>query len=216
MKVTGRASALLIAFALAACGETQAGDNRPAGETRNATAEAPSAPPRPRVARVAGESILKLAAPADEAAIDSARLAAAEAGVTDVTITRVQSFRVMNGATQVATLVAGEGQAPDATFPGCFLALVQDGKVRVVPTISSGNWEMVTCDKVEAIALLDRGDTLRFGAIYSASSHSGAGTEPVVLDWDRAGADLTINEPLSVKASLAGAGTIAKLRAALR
>lgn len=202
--------ALLAATACSAApGDTAAN----ASETAAPAAEVSSAPTSSASAAPATGKIT-LSPPADAAAIDEARQAAEAAGMTDVSVTEVQSFRLLAGTEHVATIVAGEGKEADAINAGCFVALVQDGNASVVPTMGSGEWEAQTCLATKALGLLSSEGTVRIGVIYDGASPNASGTEPIVLVWDRAGGTLRIDEAASKRASLAGALTIKALRTA--
>jgi hypothetical protein len=94
----------------------------------------------PMAATLVCSSVIAAAAPRIEAT----------RGKTSATIDKSQSFRIVDRGRHVATLVAGKGQAPDAVTMKCFVALVQDGRTTLVPTIGSGNWEAETCGRALA------------------------------------------------------------------
>jgi hypothetical protein len=114
----------------------------------------------PMAATLVCSSVIAAAAPRIEAhkpqlvtgGDDAAIMAVREAtrGMTSATIDKSQSFRIVDRGRHVATLVAGKGQAPDAVTMKCFVALVQDGRTTLVPTIGSGNWEAETCGRALA------------------------------------------------------------------
>ncbi|WP_260597410.1 hypothetical protein [Sphingomonas endolithica] len=203
----------LVAIAVAACSAASGGPGNEADASPTTTADSPS--PAGRTAAspakwAAGEPPLKLAAPADPAAIAAVRRAADR--LTDITITAAQSFKIMQGGQQVATFVAGEGKAPDATNAGCFAALVRDGRATVLPTIGSGAWEAETCLATSAVGILDAGNSVRIGVIYQAASPNAEPLEPVILRWDRGAGSFAIDEAASTRASIAGATSVAALR----
>jgi hypothetical protein len=156
----------------------------------------------------------QLAAGADDAAIMAVRQATR--GMPSATINRSQSFRIVDRGRHVATLVAGKGQAPDAVTMRCIMALVQDGRTTVVPTIGSGNWEAETCGRALATGLIARGNTVLIGVVYEAASPNTLVREPVVLRWNRKNRTLVPDEALSRRASEMGATTIAAMRRLLR
>ncbi|MCC2975691.1 hypothetical protein LK533_03250 [Sphingomonas sp. PL-96] len=203
--------ALLAATACSAApGDTAAN----ASETAAPAPEVSSAPASSAPAAAPATGKITLSPPADAAAIDQGRQAAEAAGMTDVSVTEAQSFRLLAGTEHVATIVAGEGKEADAINAGCFVALVQDGNASVVPTMGSGEWEAQTCLATKALGLLSSEGTVRIGVIYDGASPNASGTEPIVLVWDRAGGTLRIDEAASKRASLAGASTIKALRTA--
>jgi hypothetical protein len=99
---------------------------------------------------------------------------------------------------------------------GCFLALVQDGRTTLVPTIGSGNWEAETCGRALATGLIASGDTVLVGIVYEAASPNTLVREPVVLRWNRKTRTLVPDEALSQRASEKGATTISAMRRLLR
>jgi hypothetical protein len=136
--------------------------------------------------------------------------------MTSATIDRSQSFRIVDRGRHVATLVAGKSQAPDALTMKCFVALVQDGRTTLVPTIGSGNWEAETCGRALATGLIARGDTVLIGIVYEAASPNTLVREPVLLRWNRHTRTLMPDEALSQRASEKGATTISAMRRLLR
>jgi|GEM_PF-6139000 hypothetical protein len=156
----------------------------------------------------------------DAALIAKARSVAANT-ISDVAIDDAQSFRVLRGKQLKGLFVSGSGEVTrDGAGPvhGCFVVGVNaDGRVRVIQTIGTDNWEAETCIAVKAVSLLkaDADGTQRLVLIYDAASPNAATVEPVVLRWtgrlDRAEVDITASD----KASQAGAQTIADVRAAL-
>lgn len=156
----------------------------------------------------------QLAAGADNAAIMAVRRATQ--GKASATIDRSQSFRIVDRGRHVATFVAAKGQAPDGRTMKCFMALVQDGRTLVVPTIGSGNWEAETCGRALATELIVRGGTVLIGIVYEAASPNTLVHEPVVLRWNRQTRTLVPDEALSQRVSEKGATTISAMRRLLR
>ncbi|MET0373852.1 MAG: hypothetical protein ABW128_06295 [Rhizorhabdus sp.] len=152
----------------------------------------------------------QLAAGADDAAIMAVRQTTR--GMTSATVDRSQSFRIVDRGRHVATLVAGKGQAHDGMTMKCFMALVQDGRTTLVPTIGSGNWEAETCGRALATGLIVSGDIVLIGIVYEAASPNTLVREPVVLRWNRRTRTLVPDEALSQRASEKGATTIAAMR----
>lgn len=207
---TGMRPAALLAFLLVtACG----------AEPSAATTDAPAAVAsvsRPQVpARsepAAGAGVLKLAGFAGAEATAAALAEAKRQGITEVEVSRDQSFRVMDGAHEAATLITGEGDMPDAVNAGCFVAIARAGNVELIPTIGYGDYEAETCGGPVAVGLLSSGPVARVGVIFKASSPNTELTEPLVIDWDRSNDTLLINEALSRRALDGGATSIAAMR----
>ncbi len=163
---------------------------------------------------------LRPVTPGDAALMAKAQRVASNS-IGDVAIDKAQSFRVMRGTQFKGLMVPGSGtMARDGAgaVPGCFVVAVNaDGRVRVIPTIGTDNWEAETCLGIKAISLLKPGGdgTQRLALIYDAAAPNAAVIEPVVLRWsgrlDRAEIDITASD----KASQAGATTIADVRTAL-
>lgn len=156
----------------------------------------------------------KLVAPADAKAVAAVR--AATRGLQRAEIDASQSFRIVGKGGQVATLVAGRGQAPGASYMGCFVALVQGAAVVVAQTIASGEWEAQTCGRALSIGLLSSGGDVAIGVVYQAYSPNGGGQEPVILRWQPGRRTLAPDERLSQQASIKGATTIAAMRRLVR
>lgn len=156
----------------------------------------------------------KLVAPADAKAVAAVRTATR--GLQRATIDTAQSFRIVGKGGQVATLVAGQGQAPGASYMGCFVALVQGGTVVVAQTIASGEWEAQSCGRALSIGLLSSGADVAIGAVYEASSPNASGQEPVILRWHPGRRTLAPDAALSQQASIKGATTIAAMRRLVR
>ncbi len=204
--IPDRAAIVATLLMLAACGQSRSDEATPAPvatSARAAQAAATSAPPR-----------FRLAGRADARAL-AAALDLAGHAMTRVGATPAQSFRIMDGERHVATLVSGNGRAPDATYPGCFTALVQDGRASIVSTIGSGEWEAEACGGTTAVGILSVGETVTIGLLVKAFSPNAEVVEPVVLQWDPATGGLRIDQALSKQASLAGAGTLAAIRRAV-
>ncbi|HPU15113.1 MAG TPA: hypothetical protein PK808_03435 [Polymorphobacter sp.] len=163
---------------------------------------------------------LRPTAASDAALIAKARSVAANT-VGDVAIDAAQSFRVVRGKQFKGLLVSGSGEvARDGAGPvhGCFVAAVNaDGRIKVIPTIGTDNWEAETCIGVKAVSLLkpDAAGTQRLVLIYDAASPNAAAVEPVVLRWSGRLNTAQIDVAASDKASQAGAETIAEVRTAL-
>ena len=158
---------------------------------------------------------LTLSRGASAAATELVQAKGRGAGLSQVSVAADQSFRVLDRGREVATLVTGKGTVAGAN-PGCFAAIVQEGRVSVAPTIGSGEWEAQTCGAPVAAALLSVSSPVRIGVIFHAYSPNAEGDEPVVLVWDRARGTLTTDPAASRRASVAGATTISAMRQALR
>lgn len=148
--------------------------------------------------------------PAAAAAITAVRDATAT--MDNVTISAAHSLRIMAGSGPVATFVTGEGTSPDATYAGCFAALVQDGGATVVRTIGSGSWEAETCGGISAVGILSATDPVLIGAIYEAFSPNATVVEPIVLRWDRTAGTFAVDATLSTRVSTAGVTTVTAMR----
>lgn len=150
-----------------------------------------------------------LVAGAENAAIMAVRQATRQS--KSATIDRSQSFHIVQQGRKVATLVAGKVQAPGAVYVGCFMALVQDGRTTVVPTIGSGDWEAETCGRAISMGLIATRNGVIIGIVYEASSPNTLVREPVLLRWNRKDRTLVADEALSRQASIKGATTIAAM-----
>ena len=133
-----------------------------------------------------------------------------------------QSFRVLDHGQQAGTLVSGRGTLPALSSEAdpvntCFVSLVRQGSApAVVLTVGAGDWETEACSGVAAVGLLaGAGADNRVAIVYKAAAPHTAPLEPVILTWSQAGA-LMIDGAASKRASLAGATTLAEIRAALR
>lgn len=206
----------LMAIAVASCSAGTGGTHGDAAalatSRETAVEKAAVAGPDDAVPAVS-QGPLTLRAPADSTAIAIVRQATGT--LSDLAITAGQSFKIMRGGQQIATFVAGEGKDPDAVNAGCFVAIVQNGRATVVPTIGSGAWEAETCLSTDAVGILGSGDPVRIAVIYKAASPNAEVLEPVVLHWDRAGR-VTIDEPASTRASTAGTTSVKALRDLLK
>ena len=115
----------------------------------------------------------------DAALIAKARSVAANT-ISDVAIDDAQSFRVLRGKQLKGLFVSGSGEVTrDGAGPvhGCFVVGVNaDGRVRVIQTIGTDNWEAETCIAVKAVSLLkaDADGTQRLVLIYDAASPNAA------------------------------------------
>jgi hypothetical protein len=203
--------ALPIALLLAACGA------EPSAATANGPPVTPvaadvetSTPP------AQGDGKLTLAGPAGSEAIAAIPAEATPQGMKQVEIAGSQSFRVMDGSRQVATLITGEGDMPDVQNAGCFVAVSQSGNVELIPTIGYGDYDAETCGGAVAVGLLSSGAKVRIGAIFRASSPSVELTEPLVIDWDRSDGTLLIDTTVSRRVLDRGAQTIAAMRKLVR
>ncbi len=205
---------LSAAVLVGACGgapvEAEANGSAPVAE-----AVAPVAAPTaaPAAAQVSGE--VKLSGAAGTAAIAAAEAEAKRQGMTGVAAT-AQSFRLTEAGRDVATVITGKATMPDAPYAGCFVALVRDADVKLIPTIGHGEYEAETCGGPSSVGLLSSRDPVRFGIMFDASSPNAEVQEPVVVNWDRATNAITIDDARSTAASQAGATTIAAMRRAAR
>jgi len=203
--IPDRAAILATLLMLAACGQPRSDDAMPPPSPSTATAA-------PAVATLGG-SRFRLAGRADAPAL-AAAVELARHGMSKVSATPAQSFRIMDGERHVATLVSGEGLARDASYLGCFTALVQNKRASMVSTIGSGEWEAETCGGTIAVGILSIGETVAIGVLAQAFSPNAEAVEPVVLQWDPATGGLSIDQALSKRASLAGATSIDAIRRA--
>lgn len=179
----------------------------PAAETIVPEPMAPAAP--------ASAGKVALAGSADADAISQTKTAAAGKQMTKVQVTSAQSFGLTVDGQRVASVVTGEATLPNGT-PGCFAAIVQDGKVSLIPTIGHDEYEAESCDKPTAVGILSSsGDVVRIGAVFGAFSPNETVSEPIVLTWARSTGALSIDAAGSSKASQASAQTIAAMRRAV-
>ncbi len=138
------------------------------------------------------------------------------------TLNKTQSFRLLRNGQEIGNLVSGKGTlsslAPDANpVEACFVSLVRPGTdPALVLTIGAGDWETEECTGIIAVGMLpDSGGGSRAAVVYKASAPHESPKEPVVLGWS-ASQPLSIDEAGSKRASLAGATTLPAIRAALR
>ena len=157
-------------------------------------------------------SRLTLTRRADAAALSAVLAEAGRRGWRDVDIAPVQSFRMMQAAHHLATLVTGEATVPGAVNAGCFLAVVKDGEVGLISTVGVGDYEAETCIEPLAVGLLSSRAPVRFGTVFRAASPNAMVLEPIVINWDRSNNTLLIDDAMSTKASQAGAQTIAAMK----
>ncbi len=198
-----------------ACGgapvEAEANGSAPVAE-----AVAPVAAPTAAPAAVQASGEVKLSGAAGTAAIAAAEADAKRRGMTGVAATTAQSFRLTEAGRDVATVITGKATMPDAPYAGCFVAVVSDADVKLIPTIGHGEYEAETCGGPSSVGLLSSRDPVRFGIVFDASSPNAEVQEPVVVNWDRATNAIAIDDARSTAASQAGATTIAAMRRAAR
>jgi hypothetical protein len=121
-----RGSAMsILACAIAACGAEPSVATSNAVGTTTVSVSAPAVPP--------AQHALKLAGQADGTAVAATLAETRRQKLTDVEISKAQSFRVVDGARQVATVLTGHGDMPDAIAAGCFIAIHQRGDVELIP-----------------------------------------------------------------------------------
>jgi hypothetical protein len=154
---------------------------------------------------------LKLAGQADGAAVAATLAEAQRQQMTDIKISKSQSFRVINGTKQVATVLTGEGKMPDATNAGCFIAIQQGDDVALIPTLGYGNYDADTCGGPLAVGIVSA-NPVRFGIVFRSYSRDAEITAPMVVEWNRSDNTLLIDDALSTKVVNAGAGSIAAIR----
>lgn len=131
--------------------------------------------------------------------------------MTDVEINKDQSFRVVDGARQVATVLTGKGDMPDAISAGCFIAIYQGDDVELIPTLGYGTYEAETCGGPLAVGIVSS-EPVRFGIVLRGYSREAKTSVPLVVEWNRSDNTLLIDETLSTKALDAGATSIAAMR----
>ncbi len=163
-----------------------------------------------------------LAPGADQAALAAVGSAAGGLAMSDVTLFPTQSFRILQSGEPAGSLVSGQAtlkpRAADAQpVSACFVSLVKpDQKPTLLTTIGTGNWEAEACNTVASVGMLPAsGGAFRAGLIYKTSAPHASPLEPVVVTWS-ATQPLAIDEGATKRASLAGADSLATLRAALR
>ncbi len=182
----------------------------PAAEPAATIATEPAAPAAP-----ASSGKVTLSGSADAKAMTQTRTAAGDQQMTNVKVTPSQSFGLSVDGRRIASIVTGEASLTNGTS-GCFAAIAQGGKVSLVPTIGSGEYEAESCDKPTAVGILSSfGDVIRFGAVFGAFSPNATVREPIVLNWSRSTSTLSIDAARSSQASQAGAQTIAAMRRAV-
>ena len=122
----------------------------------------------------------------------------------------------------VGSLVTGQATLPPHALgappvTACFVSLVRPSQPPpLLMTIGTGEWEAETCNAVDAIGILPAaGGTSRAGLIYKTSSPHASPLEPVIVTWSVT-QPLAIDEAATRRASIAGADSVAGLRAALR
>ena len=169
---------------------------------------------------------LRLEAEPDAGALKLAAHAASEAVagghvLSHPSVFASQSFRILDHGEPAGTLVSGRGTLPALSHEAdpvntCFVSFVKAGKSSApVLTVGVGAWETEGCSGVAAVGLLpESGPTHRVAIIYRASAPHTAPLEPVVLEWSQQ-QTLAIDGEASKKASLAGATTLAEVRAAV-
>ena len=192
-------------------GDSTAAITKPAIEPIETTAPEP-------VARAAPASAGKVAlsGSADAEAMRQTGTAAAGQQMTKIQVTPSQSFGLSVDGQRIASIVTGQASFTTGT-PGCFAAIVQGGKVSLVPTIGRGEYEAESCDKPTAVGILSSsGDVVRFGTVFGAFSPHATVSEPIVLNWSRSTGTLSIDAAWSSHASQAGAQTIAAMRRAVQ
>lgn len=194
-----------------ASGNSTAAVATPAAEPSETVAPEPMTPAAP-----ASAGKVALSGSADAEAIAQTKTAAAGEQMAKVQITSAQSFGLSVDGQRAASIVTGEASLSNGT-PGCFAAIVQDGKASLVPTIGQGEYEAESCDKPTAVGILSSsGDVVRIGAVFGAFSPNATVSEPIVLNWSRSTGAFSIDAAGSSKASQAGAQTIAAMRSAVQ
>lgn len=210
-----RLFALSAALLVGACGgapvAAEANGTTPATE-----AVAPVAAPTAAAVAAQASGEIKLSGAAGATAIAAAEAEAKRQGMTDVTATTAQSFRLTDAGRDVAAVVTGKATMPDAPYAGCFVAVVRNADVRVIPTIGHGEYEAETCGGPSSVGLLSSRDRVLFGIVFDAASPNAEVQEPVVVNWNPVTNALAIDDALSTAASQAGATTIAAMRRAAR
>ena len=167
---------------------------------------------------------LTLGATPDAAALAAVRAAAsgADLRLSQPSVLAGQSFRLLSGGHAAGDLVSGRGTLPalaaDANpISACFVALARPhGAPELLVTIGAGDWEAEACNGVSAVGLLPpAGDRDRAAVIYKTSAPHGSPVEPVVVSWS-ATEKLSIDAAATKQASLAGAASVAEVRASLK
>jgi hypothetical protein len=191
------------ACAIAACGAEPSVATSNAVGTTTVSVSAPAVPP--------AQHALKLAGQADGTAVAATLAEARRQKLTDVEISKAQSFRVVDGARQVATVLTGHGDMPDAIAAGCFIAIQQRGDVELIPTLGYGNYEAETCGGPLAVGIVSSAP-VRFGIVLRGYSREAKTSVPMVVEWNRSDNTLLIDDALSTKALDGGATSIAAMR----
>ncbi len=193
----------ILACAIAACGAEPSVATSNAVGTTTVSVSAPAVPP--------AQHALKLAGQADGTAVAATLAEARRQKLTDVEISKAQSFRVVDGARQVATVLTGHGDMPDAIAAGCFIAIQQRGDVELIPTLGYGNYEAETCGGPLAVGIVSSAP-VRFGIVFRGYSREAKTSVPMVVEWNRSDNTLLIDDALSTKALDGGATSIAAMR----
>jgi peptidoglycan hydrolase-like protein with peptidoglycan-binding domain len=203
---------LAAACAVGACSaEPSVATSNTVGTVQNTSVVASTAVAVPSAASASASQELKLAGQADGAAVAATLAEAQRQQMTDITISKSQSFRVVNGTKQVATVLTGEGKMPDATNAGCFIAIQQGDDVALIPTLGYGNYDADTCGGPLAVGIVSA-NPVRFGIVFRSYSRDAEITAPMVVEWDRSDNTLLIDDALSTKVVNAGAGSISVIR----
>lgn len=214
-----RPGVLLAALMLAACGAEPGAaavdaSDPAAAATESVAATSANASGRftPDDRGAAGRGELKLSGPASSDAIAAVLAEAKRQGMRKVEVSAAQSFRLTDGAREVAALVTGEGDVAGAPNAGCFVAISRAGNVELIPTIGYGDYEAETCGGPVAVGLLSLDPTVRIGVIHKAYSPNTELVEPLVIEWNPSDDTLLIDTALSRRALDGGATTIAAMR----
>ena len=203
---------LAAACAVAACSvEASVATSNTVGTVQNSSVVVSTAVSVPSAASASASQDLKLAGQADGAAVAATLAEAQRQQMTNIKISKSQSFRVINGTKQVATVLTGEGKMPDATNAGCFIAIQQGDDVALIPTLGYGNYDADTCGGPLAVGIVSA-NPVRFGILFRSYSRDAEITAPMVVEWSRSDNTLLIDDALSTKAVNAGAGSIAAIR----
>jgi hypothetical protein len=193
----------ILACAIAACGAEPSVATSNAVGTTTVSVSAPAVSP--------AQHALKLAGQADGTAVAATLAEARRQKLTDVEISKAQSFRVVDGARQVATVLTGHGDMPDAIAAGCFIAIQQRGDVELIPTLGYGNYEAETCGGPLAVGIVSSAP-VRFGIVFRGYSREAKTSVPMVVEWNRSDNTLLIDDAVSTKALDGGATSIAAMR----
>jgi hypothetical protein len=158
---------------------------------------------------------IRLSGAASAVSIAAAEASATQSGWSNVKVSRTQSFRLVAGEREVATLVTGEATLA-ADVPGCFAGVVQGERVALVPTIGQGAYETTRCGGPVAAGILSPGEPVSIGVVFTSYSPNAESREPIAFTWDAATNRFAIDAGQSEKASLAGVQSIADMRRAVR